>query len=1179
MQDIHDELERWVAQRTAELMTANALLKKEIDEHKQAEQALLESNSLLRSVIEGTNDYIFAKDLNGRYLMVNSAAASFVGKPAEEIVGKNDMELFPPVIAQRLIEHDRQVIASGEMLTLEETLLFGGEPQATLVVKNVCRNDKGDVIGLIGISRNITERKQTEEELRRAEEKYHSIFENAVEGIYQSTPEGQFISVNPAHARMLGYDSAEEMIAELTDIEHQHYVEPGRRAEFKRLLAAHGVVQRFESEVYRRDGSKVWISENVRAVRDSNGKLLYYEGTVEDITERKQAEEALKQSERDYRGLFEQAHDAILVIDPEGERVLDINQRACKIYGFSREEFIGMSLESISKDVPRGRLRIQETLKKGDFLNFETVQYRKDGVEMFLEINAAVVNYKGQRTILSINRDITERKQVEEALRKSEAKFRAIFEKANIGIALVDMEGRCVQSNPALQEMLGYSEEELRTMPFSQYTYPDDLSANMVLFKRGMESGGASYQLEKRFIRKDGHLVWGNLIASTIPGYAGEPTYNLGMLEDITERKRAEEMQLRQTHQAALRAEISAILVESECPLQRILQKCAEAAVKHLGAAFARIWLLNTEKDVLELQASAGMYTHLDGAHSRVPVGTLKIGFIAQTRKPHLTNEIQSDPHISDPAWAERERIRAFAGYPLLVEQQLVGVIAIFARNPLAEDTLDALASVSDTIAQGIERKRIQEALRDSEDRYRDLVEHSQELICTHNLEGQIISVNSWAEKTLGYDVNDLLKKNIRDLLAPEFQGGFDKYLDTIQKEGFARGLMQVQTATGERRIWEYNNTLRTHGVAAPIVRGLARDITERKRADEALREIEARNHAILKALPDLMFLLTNNGFFLDYYAKNTDELLVPPEQFLGKNVRDVLPPELADKIVSCLQQLTDSSEPRVLEYPLHVGGEDCHYEARIVRCNSDEILCVVRDITHRKRGDAQRVQLMRRIITTQEEERQRIARELHDQMGQYLAALLLRVKSLKDDAQSAPHLIGSITKLQELINEFSQQTRRLALELRPPPLDDLGLSVAISNYLQQWSERNGIAVDFHSNGLLNKRFESSIETTLYRLIQEALTNVLKHSRAKHVSLVLEYRQGRMLMILDDDGCGFNIEATLNAPVTQRGLGLIGMQERLGSVGGTLDIESSPDMGTTIVARIPVLTLEGIDKD
>jgi PAS domain-containing protein len=118
LRDIHDELERRVAQRTAELMTANALLKKEIDEHKQAEQALLESNSLLRSVVEGTDDYIFAKDLNGRYLMVNSAAASFVGKPAEEIVGKNDMELFPPVIAQRLIEHDRQVIASVEMLTL-----------------------------------------------------------------------------------------------------------------------------------------------------------------------------------------------------------------------------------------------------------------------------------------------------------------------------------------------------------------------------------------------------------------------------------------------------------------------------------------------------------------------------------------------------------------------------------------------------------------------------------------------------------------------------------------------------------------------------------------------------------------------------------------------------------------------------------------------------------------------------------------------------------------------------------------------------------------------------------------------------------------------------------------------------------------------------------------------------
>jgi len=147
----------------------------------------------------------------------------------------------------------------------------------------------------------------------------------------------------------------------------------------------------------------------------------------------KQAEEALKQSEREYRGLFESAHDAIIIFTPEGEIILDANQRACNIYGFDRSEFVGMSLEKISKDIPRGKREIQATLNKGFYHNFETVQYRKDGTEIFLDINGSVIDYKGNRAILSINRDITERKQVEEALKQSEERLKRAQVIAHLG--------------------------------------------------------------------------------------------------------------------------------------------------------------------------------------------------------------------------------------------------------------------------------------------------------------------------------------------------------------------------------------------------------------------------------------------------------------------------------------------------------------------------------------------------------------------------------------------------------------------------------------------------------------------------------------------------------------------------------------------------------------------------
>ncbi|MBC7933023.1 MAG: GAF domain-containing protein, partial [Rubrivivax sp.] len=160
-----------------------------------------------------------------------------------------------------------------------------------------------------------------------------------------------------------------------------------------------------------------------------------------------------------------------------------------------------------------------------------------------------------------------------------------------------------------------------------------------------------------------------------------------------------------------LGADVGGALAESGAPLQHTLQRCAEAVVQHLDAAFARIWTLDHDEDVLELQASAGMYTHLDGPHGRVPVGMFKIGLIALERKAHLTNSVVGDARVGDQEWAKREGMVAFAGYPLIVENRLAGVIAMFARRALTDDTLESLSSVANIVAQGVERKRAEESL------------------------------------------------------------------------------------------------------------------------------------------------------------------------------------------------------------------------------------------------------------------------------------------------------------------------------------------------------------------------------------------------------------------------------------------------------------------------------------
>jgi GAF domain-containing protein/anti-anti-sigma regulatory factor len=178
------------------------------------------------------------------------------------------------------------------------------------------------------------------------------------------------------------------------------------------------------------------------------------------------------------------------------------------------------------------------------------------------------------------------------------------------------------------------------------------------------------------------------------------------------ERKLAEESQAESARMAALGADVGTALVQGDS-LRDMLQRCAETLVKHLDAAFARIWTLDVKENVLELQASAGMYTHLDGAHSRVPVGRFKIGLIAEERRAHLTNSVVGDERVGDQEWAQREGMVAFAGYPLIVDGRLVGVMAMFARHALTQTALAAMESVANGIALGIERKHAEQTLRE----------------------------------------------------------------------------------------------------------------------------------------------------------------------------------------------------------------------------------------------------------------------------------------------------------------------------------------------------------------------------------------------------------------------------------------------------------------------------------
>ena len=291
---------------------------------------------------------------------------------------------------------------------------------------------------------------------------------------------------------------------------------------------------------------------------------------------------------------------------------------------------------------------------------------------------------------------------------------------------------------------------------------------------------------------------------------------------------------------------------------------------------------------------------------------------------------------------------------------------------------------------------------------------------------------------------------------------------------------------------------------------------------------------------------------FYSHDIRQPDEDIIAMMSTIGSQIGQFAARRRAEQ---ALQQANVELESRVLKRTAELAAANQVLQAEIVM---------------RQTAEKSRLQLLHRLVGAREEERARIARELHDKMGQYLTGLVLGLNSLNEICQPHPPSHMSLVRLLQITDELMHEVHHLAWELRPALLDDLGLNAALGNYLKQWSERNGITLDFHSCNLDKLVLSPDIETTVYRIVQEALTNILKHAQAKHVNVVVECQQNNVQVMVEDDGKGFDTENLSFKATTEGRLGVVGMKERAAVVEGTFEIESTPGAGTTVFVRIPL---------
>lgn len=598
--------------------------------------------------------------------------------------------------------------------------------------------------------------------------------------------------------------------------------------------------------------------------------------------------------------------DAVIATNASGGIVF-LNPIAEALTGWANELAQGRPLEEVfaifdGKTGAPATNPVARVLKEKAVveLSEHTILKSRDGREIPIDDSAApILGEDGEvQGVILVFHDVTVAREAERALRDSETRFRFLNEVGESTRGLAEPRDIMVRVTSLLGSHLrvsrcAYADVQPDTEHFTiQHDYTDGCEStagnyNLSLFgpraasamRRGktlvlqnveaeLAPGEGSEMFEALAIRAIVccPLMKGGALRAMMAVHQAEPrkwtAAEISLVEEIVERcwaiierARAESEVMERARLAALRADVASQLASHE-PLDSILQGCCGLLVHHLDAAFARVWIMQAGGTELGLRASAGLYTHLDGPHSRIRAGEFKIGRIAHSRRPHLTNDVPSDPNISDAAWAAREGMRAFAGYPLILEGRVLGVVALFSSRSLSEAVLTDLAPIADGIAQCIERKNADTALQASENLKSAIINTSLDGFILMDHQGLVVDWNAAAERIFGRPRAEVLGASLADTIVPErlreaHKTGVARYVATREARILNRRYeLPALRADGEEFPCEISIN-HIPGTEPPLFAGFVRDITARQRSEDELRAAMSKAEAGARAVAD----------------------------------------------------------------------------------------------------------------------------------------------------------------------------------------------------------------------------------------------------------------------------------------------------------------------------------------
>ncbi len=881
---------------------------------KRAEEELEQSEKKYRLLTDKASDTVWLMDLTGKSTFVSPAIEKFTGYTIDEYLNQTIDDRFTPASAlkakNKLSEELKKYGVRKKMckdyfisMILDYRCKDGSVKTGEILITPYF-NEKNELSGLHGVTRDITERMKAEEKLFEREVQYRTLFENAQVGIYCTTPDGDILTANPALVKMLGYPSLDELIKR--NLEKEGFEPDYQRKDFKELMERKGEITGFEAKWKRFNGTVIFVNENAKAIRGENGQIMYYEGTVEDITERKLAEEKLSDSEARYRLLIESSSEGILIA--QDNHLKFVNPRILEKTGYTEKELLAIPfIEFIHPDFRELIINNYKKRMRDEQVDTNTriKIINKDKSTGWVQLNGVKIEWEGKPAVMNFCSDISGLKKQEEEIKASELRYRTLIEQAQDAIFISKPDGIYADVNTSGCKLLGYSREEFLNLTVLDLIFKEDLEKNPVRFDD--MRAGKTIHYERRMKRKDG-----TALEVEVTGKKLTDGRNLIFLRDITERRHFEEN-----------------LLASELRYRRLFE-AAKDGILILDAATGAI----NDVNPFLMELIGYSKNHFIGKQLW-EIGLFKD--ILANKSAFL--KLQEEGYIR----YDNLQLKTNDGHPIYVE---------FVSNVYH---VNGNKVVQCNIRNITERKHAEDALQESEDKFRDLVENISDLICTHDIEGRIISVNPAAMKLLGYDQGTLLNMKIQDILVPEIKNQYPGYIASILKEGYANGFMKVRTAAGVERIWEFSNSLRSIGVETPIVRGFAKDITERKQVEEALRNASSYNRRLIEASIDPLVTIGQDGKITDVNSSTEQVTGCNRDELIGTDFSDYFTEP--DQAKAGYQQVFINGS--VHDYPLsirHTSGKitDVLYNATVYKNEDGKIqgvFAAAHDITKRKQA------------------------------------------------------------------------------------------------------------------------------------------------------------------------------------------------------------------------------------